>query len=87
MIHTLITVAITTVAWFFGWHQAAAVITAALYIGREHAQAEYRTIYKNYGNRRDIAPWWCGFELRAWNTKSLLDWIGPLIITVITLVI
>ena len=77
MIHTVITLALAALAYPFGLHQDAAFLVAAFYMGREHAQAEYRTIYTKYGNKRANALWWCGFEPRAWNVKSLLDWMGP----------
>lgn len=77
MIHTLITLVLAALAWPFGWHAEAAVISAAFYCGREHAQAEYRAIKSFYDGKRDNAPWWCGFERRAWNAKSVADWLGP----------
>ena len=80
MIHTLITMALAALAWPFGLHAEAAFLVASFYTGREHAQAEYRTIYTNYGRKRANAPWWCGFEPRAWDIKSLLDWLGPLMV-------
>lgn len=83
MIHTLITTVVAGCFYLFGLHREAAWLVAVFYIGREHAQAEYRTIYKNYGNRRDIAPWWCGFESRSWSAKSLLDFLGPCVIAII----
>lgn len=82
MIHALITAAIAAMTWPFGWHQEAAFLVSAFYAGREHAQAEYRTIYTNYGRKRSNAPWWCGFELRAWDAKSMTDWIWPLAIAI-----
>lgn len=82
MIHALITAAIAAMAWPFGWHQEVALLVSAFYCGREHAQAEYRAIYTNYGNRRASAPWWCGLELRAWDVKSIFDWAGPLIVAI-----
>ena len=54
---------------------------SAYFIGREIAQAEQRTIQRHYGNRRANAPWWCGFEPRAWDRKSLLDWFLPTVAT------
>lgn len=83
MMHALITLVVTTIAWFFGYHQEASVIILSFYVGREHAQAEQRTIEYNYFDQRDYAPWWCGFEPRAWNIKSMLDWIGPLAVAII----
>lgn len=83
MIHALITAAIAAMAWPFGWHQEAALLVAVFYVGREHAQAEYRTIYANYGRNRASAPWWCGFECVAWNLKSILDWAIPLAVAIV----
>lgn len=87
MIHAVVTVVIATCFYFIGAHVEAAFTIAAFYAGREHAQAEYRTIYTNYGNKRANAPWWCGFEPRAWNAKSMLDWLGPLAVAIASLFI
>ena len=87
MIHALITTAIAAIAWPFGLHAEVAAMSAAFYCGREHAQAEYRTIYTNYGRKRANAPWWCGFERRAWDAKSMVDWVGPLAVSIAAMVI
>jgi len=73
MIHALITLALSALAWPFGLHAEAATMLASFYCGREHAQAEYRTIKSFYGGKRVNAPWWCGFERRAWSVKSTVD--------------
>lgn len=80
MIHALTTMAMASVAWILGFHVEVAALIAAFYCGREHAQAEYRAIKSFYGGKRANAPWWCGFEPRAWGIKSLLDWLGPLMV-------
>lgn len=82
MNHAIITAAIAAMSWPFGCHQEAAFLVAAFYSGREYAQAEYRTIYANYGRKRANAPWLCGLERRAWDAKSLMDFIVPLSIAV-----
>ena len=87
MIHVVITVAITIAAYFLGLHAYASLAAACLYIGREHAQAEQRVISKYYGNKRANAPWWCGFEYRAWTAKGILDWALPVTIFIITLMV
>ena len=47
------------------------------FIAREHTQAEYRWI-ANFGNgKRTNMPWWGGFDPRAWDRASLLDWLVP----------
>jgi hypothetical protein len=64
------------IAPLIGWWGGAA-FAAAFFIGREIAQAEYRSIVSHYGNRRANAPWWVGFERRAWTRKGLADFILP----------
>jgi hypothetical protein len=77
MIHTLITLALAALSWPVGLHAEVAALAAAFYCGRENAQAEYRAINSFYGGKRASAPWWCGFERRAWSVKSMVDWLGP----------
>ena len=81
MIHALITMAMAALAWTFGFHAEASAIVAAFYCGREHAQAEYRSIKSLYGGKRSNAPWWCGFTLSAWNFKSAMDCLAPVLIS------
>lgn len=85
MVHVVITAAITIVAYFLGFHVCASLAAACFYIGREHAQAEQRVINQHYSNKRANAPWWCGFERRAWTAKGILDWVLPVTIFIITL--
>ena len=87
MIHTLITLALAALAWPIGLHAEVAAMSAVFYCGREHAQAEYRAIKSFYGGKRSNAPWWCGFERRAWNSKSVVDWLGPAVVAVAVMVI
>lgn len=56
-----------------------AAFGAALYVGREQAQAEYRWIETYGAGRRANMPWWGGYDPRVWNKKSLLDFIVPTI--------
>ena len=85
MIHALITLALAALAWTVGLHTEASAMSAAFYCGREHAQAEYRAIKSFYGGKRANAPWWCGFERRAWNSKSAVDWLGPMAVTFVVI--
>lgn len=55
---------------------------AIFYLGREHAQAEYRYI-SSHGGRRDAVPWYCGLLPSAWTTKGVTDWVGPLLIALL----
>lgn len=85
MTHALITLAFAALAWPFGLHVEVSSMAAAFYCGREHAQAEYRAIKSLYGGKRDSAPWWCGFERRAWDVKSMADWLGPVAVSVVAI--
>ena len=78
MIHIPQAILLQAAVWFFtGSFFHGAIFAAAFFIGREIAQAEHRTIQANYGNHRDNMPWWGGFEFRAWNAKSLFDFLAP----------
>lgn len=83
MIHALITFALASAAFPFGWHHEVAALIAAFYAGIEHAQAEYRAIKGFYGGKRANAHWWCGLEPRVWDKKSMLDWIGPMLVVIV----
>lgn len=49
------------------------------FIAREQTQAEYRWIAKFGAGKRENMPWWGGFDRRAWNMPSLLDWLVPVL--------
>jgi len=68
--------------WFAG-----ACFGSAFFIAREHAQAEYRVIQTYYGSKRANMPWYGGFERRAWNLKSILDFVLPIVATMVAVVI
>ena len=87
MVHVIITAAITIAAYFLGLHVYASLAVVCFYMGREHAQAEQRVISQHYSNKRANAPWWCGFERRAWTAKGILDWVLPVTIFIITLMV
>lgn len=81
--HSLITLACTGIGWLLGQPVAGAAFGTALFIGREHAQAEYRWI-ERYGNgKRANLPLWGGFDSRVWDMGSVLDWSVPLVVGVI----
>ena len=60
----------------FGWWLGA-LFAIGYYLGREMAQAEYRLINEYYAGKRRYMPWWGAFQLRAWDRKSVLDWVLP----------
>ena len=61
-----------------------AAFGAAFYIGREHAQSEYRWIKLLGNGKRSNMPWYGGFDHRVWNDDygSWLDWIVPCVAVV-----
>lgn len=61
--------------WWLG-----AAAGSGYFVGREYAQAEYRLIAAHYGGHRIDMPWWGGVDARAWNAKSLIDWIAPTVV-------
>jgi hypothetical protein len=77
MTHILLALAIQLLLSSFSWW-AGALLAAGFYLGREIAQAEYRVIQTYYGGKRANMPWYGGFERRAWDKKSMLDWVLPL---------
>lgn len=60
--------------WAAGW-----AIGCTWFIAREHTQAEYRWIAQFGAGKRANMPWWGGFDWRAWNLPSLLDWLVPVL--------
>ncbi len=61
---------------------AGSTLAIGIFVGREHAQAEYRWIETFGSHRRAYMPWWGGFDLRVWKADAWLDWIFPAIVTV-----
>lgn len=68
--------------WFAG-----ACFGSAFFVGREHAQAEYRVIQKFYDGKRANMPWYGGFEPRGWDLKSVSDFVLPIVATMVAVVI
>jgi hypothetical protein len=44
-------------------------------------------IERFYDGKRASMPWYGGFERRAWDVKSILDFVLPIIVTTIALII
>ena len=65
---------------------AGACFGSAFFVGREHAQAEYRVIQKYYDGKRANMPWYGGYEPRGWDRKSLLEWVLPSIAVIVVAV-
>lgn len=59
---------------------AGAMLGVGFFLGREHSQAEYRSIEKFYGGKRANMPNdFVGFMPRAWDLDSVLDLVFPII--------
>ena len=59
---------------------AGAMLGIGFFAGREHSQAEYRSIEKFYGGKRANMPNdFVGFMPRAWDLDSVLDLLFPII--------
>lgn len=70
--HSIITLATALAASLFGWQWQAALVMAALWLGREHAQAEYRWLAAHNANRSRM-PWVAGFLPESWNRDALVN--------------
>lgn len=82
MIHALITFIICIVIFLIKLPFILFFFPVMFYVGREHAQAEYRYI-ASHGGKRANCPSWCGFLPSAWTRKGLSDFLFPLIVAVI----
>ena len=82
MIHAVIALLIQSIAGYATGDWWVGCAMTLFYIGREHAQAEYRWIERYGFGRRVNMPWWGGFDPKVWNLKSLMDWLLPAICTV-----
>ena len=82
--HTMIAILIqlaTVQVGFDAWTGAAS--GTWYFIGREYAQAEYRLIEHHYGGKRANMPLLAPLRVsRAWDVKSILDWVLPTIAVV-----
>ena len=82
LLHAAITLAAQAVVGLLtGDWLAGGVLACFWWFGREHAQAEYRWIGAVGNGKRASMPWWGGFDWRAWNLPSLLDWLVPVATT------
>lgn len=84
--HLLISLCIqVSIGLITGNWWAGAAVCAALWIGREQAQAEYKWIAKFGKSKRENLRWWNALEPRVWDTHSFF-WNLMLPITGVVLV-
>lgn len=58
-----------------------AVLFSGFYLGREHAQAEYRWIERFGQGLRKNLPWYGALDPKVWNLHSITDWVLPIVFT------
>lgn len=87
--HLIIAVALQAlVGLLTGDWWAGAALAAALFIGREVTQAEYRWIDAYGLGRRANMPWWGAFDRRVWTKLDpWLDWTVPVAAVVLIAVV
>ena len=61
------------------WISRRAIAGCTFFIAREHTQAEYRWIEMFGHGKRMNMPWWGGFDPRAWDVASLMDFAVPVV--------
>lgn len=67
---------------------AGAMLGVGFFAGREHCQAEYRSIEKFYGGKRANLPnEFVAFMPRAWDLDSVLDLVLPMVAVSIVLLV
>jgi len=64
---------------------AGAAVCAALWLGREQAQAEYRWIAQFGDGQRENLRWWNAFDPAIWNTHNFF-WNLVLPIVAVTII-
>ena len=79
MIHALLALGTCVIIVLTGLNWAACFWSAAFYLGRELAQAEYRYI-EAHGKKRANCPWYCGLCPSAWTSKSVIDCLLPWVV-------
>jgi hypothetical protein len=84
--HVIIALACLGIGCLLRYPVAGAAFGVALFVGREHAQAEYRYIAMHGGIRANM-PWYGGFDTHAWNWASLFDWLVPLVVCVVVVLV
>lgn len=77
--HIAIALFCTGIGWLCGDIYAGACFGMAIFVGREHAQAEYRWIERFGNGKRANLPVWGAFDYRVWDLGSIFDWLAPVL--------
>lgn len=88
MIHALITLIGIGICWFT-IHNAIypAIFFVGWFVSREQTQAEYRYIEKYAGGLRANMSFYAWLEPKAWTLKSLFDFILPIAVAVVCVIL
>ena len=86
--HAGYALAMMAVVWALtGNPLAGAMLGIGFFAGREHSQAEYKSIQQFYDGKRANMPDWAGFMPRAWSKDAVLDLVFPIIAVSIVLLV
>jgi hypothetical protein len=69
--HTFLSLLMLAIGWSLGYPLLFVWASAIFFIGREHAQAEYRYIEHYSSGLRANMPWWATLTKRSWDFHSL----------------
>ena len=83
MIHAVLSIIFCVVVTFFRLPVWTYLWPAVFYISREFAQSEYRYVLRHCHGSFAQMPIFAGFYAENWNMKSLLDWILPLLVSLL----
>ena len=81
MIHAILAIIFCLIILVFRFPAFATLWPGVFYISREFAQAEYRYVLKHCHGSFAHMPTFAGFYPEVWNTKSILDWVLPTIVS------
>lgn len=82
MLHAAIALAIQLIVGkLTGNWWTVCLLASGFYLGREHAQAEYRWIERFGGGLRANLPWNGVLDPKVWNLHSITDWVLPILFT------
>ena len=87
MVHALISLAFCVAIILSGLPYWMCAFPAVWYMGREYTQAEYRYITNYCDGKRVNMPWYGGFLSKAWDIKGMLDWMLPLWVSILAIVL
>lgn len=79
--HLLYTLSLAAIGYLLRNPALAAWLSVMFFIGREHAQAEYRWIETFGLGKRANIPWWATLDKRVWDFHS---WFWNLTLPIVT---